>query len=279
MLPLTDRPRAVFAALLCLLAAGCFLLPGKFASELTVKRDGTFAFAYKGDIHVLALTKMAQDEMDDKAKFEPQPCYDDQSGEERKCSADELSVQRSNWGTEQEASKAKRKNDSEMMQKMLGGIDPSDPRAADELAERMRKQAGYRSVTYVGDGKFVVDFAIAGRLDHDFSFPTVEKLPVVTPFVAIFRRADRSVRIDAPAFAASAAGGPLAGMATGMAGKDVPAGFPVLDGSFAVLTDGEILANNTDDGPQAGAGGLRRLAWKVTPRTASAPTALVQLNR
>jgi hypothetical protein len=162
---------------------------------------------------------------------------------------------------------------------MLGGIDPSDPRAADELAERMRKQAGYRSVTYVGDGKFVVDFAIAGRLDHDFSFPTVEKLPVVTPFVAIFRRADRSVRIDAPAFAASAAGGPLAGMATGMAGKDVPAGFPVLDGSFAVLTDGEILANNTDDGPQAGAGGLRRLAWKVTPRTASAPTALVQLNR
>jgi len=54
---------------------------------------------------------------------------------------------------------------------------------------------------------------------------------------------------------------------------------PRLDGAFAVVTDGEILANNTDDGPQGGAGGMRRLAWKVTPRTVSAPTALIKLGR
>ena len=278
-MPIT-RAKAACAALLCLLAGACFLLPGKFTSELSLRRDGTFAFSYKGDIHVLALTKMAQEEMADDAKFEPQPCYDDDSGGERECSADEVSTQRSDWETQQEAAKAKKKSDAEMMQKMLGGIDPADPRAAEELAERMRKQAGWKSVQYLGDGKFAVDYAIAGRLDHDFSFPTVEKLPIVTPFVALYRRADGTVRIDAPAFAAASNGGPFAAMAQGLAnGKDeaAPAGFPQLDGSFAIVTDGEILANNTDEGPQAGTTG-KRLSWQVTPRTTSAPTALIRLR-
>jgi len=273
----------IAVAVACLLVAGCFLLPGKFASELTLKRDGTFAFTYQGDIHVLALSKMAQDEVGETAKFEPQPCYDDNTGDERECSADELSVQRSDWETSQEAARAKRKEDAEMMRKMLGGIDPADPRAAEELAERMRKQAGWRSVTYAGDGKFVVDFAIAGRLDHDFSFPTVEKLPIATPFVAVYRRADGTVRVDAPAFAAVSNGGPFAGMAQAMANdkdKDEDgdaAGVPQLDGAFAIVTDGEILANNTDEGPQAGTTG-RRLTWKITPRTTAAPTALIRLR-
>lgn len=277
MMPIADRTKVVFAALLCLLAAGCFLLPGKFMSELTVKRDGTFAFAYQGDIHVLALSKMGQDELAEEAKFEAKPCYDD-NGDERACTDDELASQRSDWESEQEAGKAKRKQDAEMMQKMLGGIDPSDPRAAEELAERMRKQAGWRSVTYAGDGKFVVDFAISGRLDHDFVFPAVEKLPVM-PFVAVYRRNDGTVRIDAPAFSVGASGGPMGPMASGLIDKDKPAGFPVLDGVFTVVTDGEILANNTDDGPQIGPVGVRRLVWKVNPRTATAPTALVRLGR
>lgn len=280
MLPQTFREKLVAATLLCLLAAGCFLLPGKFASELTVKRDGTFAFSYQGDIHVLALSKMAQDEMGEEAKFEPQPCYDEQSGDERECSPDEVSVQRSDWATAQEAGKAKKQQDAEMARRMLGGIDPSDPRAAEELAERMRKQAGWRSVRYEGDGKYVVDFAIAGRLDHDFAFPSLERMPVPAPFVAIYRRADGSVRIDAPAFSADANGGPMGAMMQGMgADKAAPKGVPMLDGAFAIVTDGEILANNTEDGPQAGAAGLRRLAWKVTSRTTAAPTALIKLGR
>ena len=276
---LHSRPTRILILLTaCLLVAGCFLLPGKFGSELTLKRDGTFAFSYRGDVHVLALTKMAQEDFADDAKFEPQACYDDNTGDERECSADEVSAQRSEWETQQEAARAKRKEDAEMMAKMLGGIDPADPRAAEELAERMRKQAGWRSVTYAGDGKFVVDFAISGRLDHDFSFPTVEKMPVATPFVAVFRRADGSVRVDAPSFAANSSGGPMAGMASGMAGKQAE-GIPLLDGTFTVVTDGEILANNTDDGPQAGAVGFKRLTWKVTPRTTSPPTALIKLGR
>ena len=280
MLPLTKRALTIGAALLCLLAAGCFLLPGKFTSDLTVRRDGTFAFSYQGDIHVLALSKMAQDEMGEDAKFEPQTCYADETGEERECSADELSVQRSDWESAQEASKAKKKQDAEMARQMLGGIDPSDPRAAEELAERMRKQAGWRSVQYAGDGKYVVDYAIAGRLDHDFSFPSLERVPVITPFVAIYRRIDGSVRIDAPAFSLAANGGPMGTMMKGMGGDNAtPKGAPELDGTFAIVTDGEILANNTEDGPQPGAAGSRRLVWKVNPRTAAAPTALVKLGR
>ena len=274
------RAKAVGVVVFCLLAAGCFLLPGTFTSELTVRRDGTFAFSYQGDVHVLALSKMAQDEMGGDAKFEPEPCFDKLDREERKCSADELSAQRTNWATGQEAGKAKKKQEAETMRQMLGGIDPSDPRAAEELAERMRKQAGWRSVQYAGDGKYVVDFAIAGRLDHDFSFPSLERMPVPAPFVAIYRRADGSVRIDAPAFSASASGGPVGAMLQGMGGgKPTPKGMPALDGMFAIVTDGDILANNTDDGPQPGAAGMRRLAWKVSSRTAVAPTALIRLGR
>ena len=280
MLPRSFCAKAVAAAVLCLLATGCFLLPGKFASELTVKRDGTFAFTYQGDIHVLALSKLAQNEMGDDAKFEPQACIDDATGDERTCTADELSAQRSDWESAQEAGKAKKKQDAEMARQMLGGIDPADPRAAEDLAERMRKLAGWRSVQYIGDGKYVVDFAIAGRLDHDFSFPSLERMPVITPFVAIYRRADGSVRIDAPAFAASASSGPMGAMMQGMgAEKAAPQGIPALDGNFAIVTDGEILANNTEDGPQPGATGMRRLAWKISPRTATAPTALIKLGR
>ena len=267
------------AALLCLLIAGCFLLPGKFTSELAVRRDGTFAFTYQGDIHVLALSKLAQDEMGDKAQFEPLPCFDAEATDKRPCTADELALQKSDWQEGQEASKTKKKQDAEMARQMLGGIDPSDPRAAEELAERMRKQAGWKSVTYAGDGKYVVDFAISGRLDHDFSFPSLERVPMLTPFVAVYRRTDGTVRIDAPAFSAAANGGPMGAMMQGMGADKTPSqNMPVLDGGFAIVTDGEILANNTDDGPQAGVAGMRRLAWKVNPRTATAPTALIKLK-
>ncbi|WP_195908498.1 hypothetical protein [Novosphingobium sp. Gsoil 351] len=279
-MPQTFRGKVVFAAVLCLLATGCFLLPGKFASELTVKRDGTFAFSYKGDIHVLALSKLAQDELDDKATFKPQPQCKDDGEPVDNCSYDTEDVQRQNWESSQQAAKDKKRQDAEMARQMLGGIDPADPRAAEELAERMRKQAGWRSVQYVGDGKYVVDFAIAGRLDHDFSFPSLERVPLITPFVAIYRRTDGTVRIDAPAFSAGANGGPMGAMMQGMTGdKTGPQGMPELDGAFAVATDGEILANNTDDGPQTGVAGMRRLAWKVNPRTAAAPTALIKLGK
>lgn len=269
-----------------LLLSSCVLLPGKFGSEMTINADGTFAFSYKGDIHLIALSKMAADaskeeQAKEKPPFEPQACYDDETIEERKCTEKELAQQKTDWEAGQVSGADKSKRDAEMMKTMMGGIDPSDPKAAEEFAARLARQAGWRSVVNKGDGRFEVDFAITGRLDHDFTFPTVEKMPVVSPFVTAIRRSDGSVRIEAPAFAAGNSPSPMMGMMGAMANsgakQEGTPGLPVLDGTFAVITDGEVLANNTEDGPTPAPRG-KRLDWKVNARTAAAPTALIKLR-
>lgn len=270
------------------LLAGCMLLPGRFASDLALRKDGTFDFSYKGEIHLLALSKMAADERNKdsaEAVFEPSTCYNEETGDERPCTKDEIADQKQVWDDDQAASKAaaaeKKKSDDQMMKAMLGGLDPSDPRAAQEFADRLRRQAGWKSVVDKGDGRFEVEFAVSGRLDHDFTFPTIEKFPMVTPFVTLIRRADGSVRVEAPAFTSGAANSPFMGMAAAAAsekgGRDGGDGVPVLDGVFTLVTDGEILANNTDEGPQPSPQG-RKLEWKVNARTSAAPTALVRIT-
>lgn len=275
------------ATLATLLLAGCLLLPGKFTSAIDLRRDGSFSFTYKGEIHVLALSKLAAEERNRKnetAPFEPSSCFDDEKGEERACTDSEIAEQKKAWEEDVAASKAaaaeKQKSDEQMAKAMLGGIDPSDPRAAQEFAERLRRQKGWKSVIDKGDGKFEVEYAIAGKLTHDFSFPMIEKLPMVMPFVTMIRRTDGSVRIDAPAFASGAASSPIMGMAamaadekSGKAGGD---GMPVLDGVLMLSTDGEILANNTDEGPVASPSG-KTLQWKVNERSKEAPTALIRI--
>ena len=275
---------AILAGVLVL--AGCMLLPGKFTSDLDLRKDGTFSFAYKGEIHLLALSKMASDKRGSEASeevFEPGTCYTDQTGEERECSKNEIADQKQAWEEEQASNKTsaaeKKKSEEAMMKAMLGGIDPSDPRAAQEFAERLRRQHGWKSVVDKGDGRFEVDYAITGRLDHDFNFPLIEKFPMVTPFVTLIRRMDGSVRVEAPAFSSGATSSPMMGMAAaaGSSGDKKGAnGMPTLDGVLTLVTDGEFLANNTDEGPAPAPGG-KKLVWKVNARTAAPPTALVRL--
>lgn len=269
-----------------LLLTSCILMPGKFNSELILRADGTFAFTYTGDIHLVALSKIAADAAKaeqgaGKSSYEPQPCYDQETIAERKCTASELARQKTDWEAGQASSGNKSTRDAEMMKTMLGGIDPSDPRAAEEFAARLRRQTGWHSVINKGDGRFEVDFSISGRLDHDFTFPTIENMPVVSPFVTAIRRADGSVRVDAPAFAAgNSSPSPIMGMMGAMAtsgSKDSLPGMPVLDGIFTMITDGEVLANNTDEGPQPTTTG-KRLGWRVNSQTTAAPTALVKLR-
>jgi hypothetical protein len=51
----------------------------------------------------------------------------------------------------------------------------------------------------------------------------------------------------------------------------------VLDGTFTVRTAPgmRILANNTDEGPEAASPGGEMLRWTISPRTTQAPTALI----
>lgn len=286
------------AAAMLLLLAACMVLPGKFTSDLSLRRDGTFTFHYKGEIILAALaqgSKSARTEEIPAEPFEQQPCTDPKTDEAHDCSPAEIAEQRAKWNDEQKARKAAKAGEDaqnrKMMQAFMGGIDPDDPKAAEAFAQRLARQQGFASVVSKGAGKFEVDYTATGRLDHDFTFPTIERLPMVMPFVSVIRRADGSVRVDAPAFSTAAANpvmpglGAMAGAMGGMKsagkagtkpGSDGP---PIAEGTFSLRTDGQILANNTDEGPQADpASGLTRLDWKVDARTAAAPTALIKLK-
>lgn len=278
MLPIsTPRAGGVMLALLSLLLAACLWAPGKFTSALDIRKDGRFAFSYTGEIHMLALSKMMNDmDADAKKTFAPQPCHKEDGFEERPCTAKEIAEQKQSWQEERTRSADKRRQDAESMKAFLGGIDPSNPRAAEEIAARLRRQAGWKRVTYKGDGLFDVDFAIAGRLDHDFAFPTMERFPMANAFVQITLRNDGTVRIDAPGFAPASSGEPLKGMMQGITAKEGAPPFPQVDGQFTVTTDGAVLANNTDEGPQADTAG-QRLHWAVNLRSPAAPTALIRM--
>jgi len=92
------------------------------------------------------------------------------------------------------------------------------------------------------------------------------------PFVALRRRADGSVFVTAPAFTGGS--GPMGGAAgAGEIGKG-----PVsrAQGRFTIVTDGEILTNNSEDGPAASPVG-RQLHWDVDSGSKKIPEALIRL--
>ena len=286
--PLSLRRSASITMLACLslMLAACLLSPGKFTSQLDLKRDGTFRFNYAGEIHLLALSRLA--DMGRSAgndTFTPEPCKVPGSDAVRTCSQREIADQKSAWTAARSGSADKRRRDAESLKAMLGGIDPSDPRAAEDLAVRLRRQAGWRRVDYKGDGLFDVDFAISGRLDHDFAFPTIERFPMANAFVQIAVRNDGTVRVDAPGYAPAMSGEPWRSMMAGAAasgtgasgGKDAPR-FPIVDGRFTLTTDGTILANNTEEGPQSDPAG-QHLDWTINIRGAAPPMALIRLGR
>lgn len=287
------RRLAAFAvlAVLGLALAACMLSPGKFVSELTIRKDGHFRFNYHGEVHVLALSRFA-DMMHSGSSsdqtFTPQPCYKETANDtsatasqERNCSDAELAEQKRTWQSGQDMAAERKRRDSESMKAMFGGIDPADPRAAEEFATRLRRQAGWSKVVHRGEGMFDVEFTGEGELTHDFAFPTIERFPGANPFVQVMRRADGSVRVDAPGFAPAAAGEPYRGWMQAAAlseGKQSMPKLPEMDGTFVVKTDAAILANNTELGPQTDPAG-QRLEWRVNQRSPAAPMMLLRLGR
>lgn len=272
---------AALLAALCAALAACMLMPGKFTSSLDIRRDGTFSFAYTGEINVLALSEMAksgrkQDE------FRPEPCHDEADEGERECTGEELASQRRSWEESNRSASDNRRRERESMKAMLGGLDLEDPEAARDLAARLRAQAGWRRAEYRGNGTFDVDFAITGRLDHDFAYPTIERFPLANAFVQVTLRKDGAVRVDATGFAPGVEGPGIGGLMMGAAsmggarGKDSPP-VPQPDGVFTIRTDGAILANNTNDGPAADTTG-QRMVWRIDGRTVAAPMALIRLT-
>lgn len=264
--------------------SGCVLLPGKFVSIADIANDGGFTFSYTGEMHFVAPSETGNNGSADTpdATFEPQPCKAT-NGSLRECSTAEIERQMREWEEAQENSGERQQADAEQFRGLLQGFNPFDVEAAEEIIEPLRNQAGWRSVEYKGDGRFDVEFEISGTLDHDFVFPVIEGFPPVQPFVVMSLRKDGSVRVEAPGYSSGAS--PMAAIMQMMAMRGATAGdgdndaprMPVLDGTFVITTRGEILANNTENGPmQSGAGA--QLDWKVKSGNA-APTALIRLKR
>jgi len=262
------------------LLSGCFLQPGTFDSTLNLRQDGRFSFDYDGEIVMAGLGDLADMAQQANASGPPDPCIDDATGKERACSDNELA--------QREAEEAQSRA---MMQAMLGGADMSDPQSAQQLAQSLARQKGWDSVEYAGEGVFEVSFSIQSVMAHDFDFPTMEGMPVSTAFVTARLRDEGRVRIEAPGFAAQGGNplGPMMGMFGAMSAAngssdaaegDTAQTPPVrpIEGTFRIVTDARILANNTDEGPQAVADG-EMLVWAIDTQTAAAPMALVQLTQ
>lgn len=280
---------AVVVALCALLLSACLVLPGKFAATLDLRKDGNFTYTYKGDIVILGLTKLAEMAMAQKPKpeFAPSACYKKDGETERDCTPAEVTAQMKDWQAAQTAQAEKDARDKEMIVKALGGIDPTDPKAAADIAARLSGQAGFKRVTYMGNGRYDVDYAISGVLAYDYQFPTIERMmPQVIPFIVLNKRSNGEVRVDSPLMqqaALSMPGGSMAQVITQMVGLDkdgkrseAAKDFPVVNGHFTLTTDGVILSNNTEHGAKPVAGG-KQLDWDINFFTAIAPMALIGL--
>ena len=160
------------------------------------------------------------------------------------------------------------------MAKMFGlpGLDDASNRA---FAAKLTKYAGWRSVTYRGNGVFDVDYHFEGRATQDFLFPALPDNNLIIPFIALRRRADGSVLVTAPAFTGGS--GPMSGAMAGAG--DMGKGGPVsrAEGRFTVITDGEVLTNNSEDGAALHPIG-RAVHWDVGPASTKIPETLIRLQ-
>jgi len=251
--------RRLFALAAPLLLTGCLWGPGRFASDLTVRKDGTFTLDYRGEM-VIQLPPDATSEPWSEAKAK---CSDE--GKDRACTKAEIA--------EQKGAYDKKLKDSAEMAKLFGlpGLDDASNRA---FAAKLMKFAGWRSVAYRGSGVFDVDYHFDGRATQDFLFPALPDNDLIIPFIAIRRRSDGTVLVTAPALTGGA--GPLAARIPDAA--DAGKGGPVsrAEGRFIVNTDGEILTNNSEEGPEPRASGSR-LQWDVNASSKKIPETLIRL--
>ena len=301
--------KCVFAAAAPLLLSSCLWGPGKFKSDLALLRDGSFVLDYRGEIVI----QIPKDELSRMPWKDSQAyCYEKISTPKlkpvafqivppviappvpappppaphgfrapivaapmkpRACTPAEIAQQKSEWQKSQASAAAKRREEAQKVARMYGlpGIDDASSR---EFAAKLTKYAGWRSVTYRGNGVFDVDYHFVGSAKQDFVFPAFPDNDLLIPFIAIRRRADGSVLVTAPELVGGV--GPLGARAAGLAGGGRGMPTSQAQGRFTVITDGEILTNNSEDGPSAGPRG-REVHWDVDASSKKIPETLIRL--
>jgi hypothetical protein len=202
----------------------------------------------------------------------------------RKCAKAEIAELKTEWQEKQDKEVADAKQFSEIMASVIG-LDPTRPDTMNRFAADLMKQAGWRSVVYKGDGIFLVDYLHTGNLDQDFIFPVLPDQQYPVPFVMIKRRADGSALVETPGYALGTNGGLIGALIAVAESRTKLSPFekeprnPLnnINGKFTLTTDGEILTNNTVDGPSSAANG-RTLFWEFNDLKDPAPKALIKLK-
>jgi len=240
--------RIALVLLLPCLLVSCVLTPGKFVSTLKIDADRHFTFTYVGEVIALQDDDMTKGlgDMSTPSSTDPASSDDDPAP-----TLQQIALQKDAPAESPAAKKA----------------------AADAknraIAAALSKEAGYRKVTYLGDGKFSIDYSISGTLDHGFVYPYNIDAEALFPFIAVELRANNTVRMKAPGYAnASESKG------MGMPGMDKSSS--ALDGVFTLDTNAEIVSQNNEEGPVTTAG-RKTITWKVTSLTKDAPSAVLRM--
>jgi hypothetical protein len=195
--------------------------------------------------------------------------------EERPCMAAEIAKLKAEYEQKAAAKRAEQAKDADQMAKMFG-LPGTDDESNRRFAANLTKYQGWRSVTYKGKGLFDVDYHFEGRLTQDYAFPMMPDSDMLIPFIMLRRRADGSVMVTAPALTGGK--GPFGARAKMLGLPDKGSDGPVsrAEGRFTISTDGEILTNNSEDGPVA-AQGRRQVHWDVGSASDKVPEMLVRL--
>jgi len=235
-----ERLKGIALVLLApLVLVGCAFSPGKFTSSLTILADRSFTFSYQGEVIAVDLAgEMAKGKKDtsNTALLQAAAWQDEGAAEEETDKADSA----------EDAAKKEAKFKA--------------------IGEALTKEAGYRSVTYKGKGVFLIDYQISGKLTHNFLWPYNLDAEVIFPFVVLEMRGKDQIRVKAPAFGDDDS--PAKGKGDDSKAK--------LDGTFTLITDGELVSQNNEDGATS-AGGRKTVVWKATPLSKDAPMAVVKL--
>jgi hypothetical protein len=250
--------KAALAVLMPMMLASCVLTPGKFVSTLRIDADRHFAFTYVGEVYAVDMGDDMMKGLGDTPAGRTDPASSDDGSPAIRPAA----AQTGNGGAKGDDAKG-------------DGKDSAAKKAATdaknrEIAAALSKEAGYRKVTYAGNGKFDIDYSVSGTLDHAFVYPYNLDAEAVFPFIVVELRANGTVRVKAPGFAND-----NEAKGAGVPGADQ--GASKLDGIFTLDTDAEIVSQNNEDGAKTVAG-RKTIAWKATPLTKDAPTAVLRLR-
>ncbi len=301
--------KIVGAVVAPLLLTGCLLIPGKFNSELKLMKDGAYSFAYTGEMQFFDPDNGGFGRKQSYAPFNEKgmECYnriEKKTGEispmdydqyfrvsdtdyeshpyrfeKRDCSATEKTKERERH----EKDLARRKKDEEekmaVYGSIFGGAIPGNDARLKQFASELEKYDGWNKVKYLGNDKFEVEYAVSGRFDQNFTFPSFPGATLQFPFVQIIRRNGGELEILTPAM--SGPGGLFGAMALGkMGGASNGPDLASIDGKFTIETDGEILSNNSADG-YTQTEETRTMTWAVggEPNPGEGPRAIVKLSR